>query len=100
MWFTYLNTIPGWCMERRWLSSPAGIRTPDSSSTVLESVLDWASESDFSQASAGGGTTGDTIGTTTEEWSTTTTLTFRIAGLLSIAIVSIRAEPTSIMAGI
>ena len=47
-------------------------------------------------ASAGVGTIGDTIGTTTGEWSTTTTRTFRIAERSSIAVISIRIERTSI----
>src|SRR5579862_8314455 len=40
---------------------------------------------------------GDTIGATAGESNTTATRTFRIAGLLSTAIVLIRAERTSIM---
>ncbi len=34
--FTCLNTILGWCMERRWLCSPVGIRIRDSSWMVRE----------------------------------------------------------------
>src|ERR1700675_829139 len=84
-------------MARQWLSSPVGIHTPDSFSTVQESVLDWASESDYLPASAGVGTVGDTIGTTVGESNTTTTRTFRIAGPSLIAIVSTRHERTSTM---
>jgi hypothetical protein len=77
--------------------SPVGIRTPDSFSTAQESVLDWASESDCLQASAGAGTGGDTIGTTAGESNSTTTHTLRIAGLSSIATILIQDEETSIM---
>jgi hypothetical protein len=87
-------------MERHWLCSPVGIHTQGFSSTVQESVLDWALGSDCLPASAGVGTIGDTIGITTEESSTTTTHTFRIAGPSSIVIVLIRVERSSIMARI
>src|SRR5882724_4123447 len=64
-----------------------------------ESVLDWASESAFLEATVGAGTTGDTIGTTMGGWSTTTIRTFRVAGQSSIAMVLVRIE-TSIMVAI
>src|SRR5882672_4078366 len=94
----FLNTIPGWCTGTHWLSSPVGIPTQDFSWTAPVSLLDWASGSDYLAASAGVGTTGDTIGTTTGESSTTTTPTSRTAGRSSIATVFVRAERTSIMA--
>jgi hypothetical protein len=95
-WFTYLDMIPGWCMDLRWLPSPVGIRIRDSTWTVQESALDWASALDFLPAMAGVGTTGDTIGITTGESNTTTTPISQIAGRSSIAITSIRVERTSI----
>src|SRR5579862_120533 len=95
-----LNMILGWCTARRCPSFPDGIRTPDFSSKVQESVLDWASESGFSPATVGAGTTGDTIGTTTEESNSITIRTFRIAGPSLIETVLIRHEGTSIMAPI
>src|SRR5713101_4057774 len=87
-------------MGIRWLCSPVGIRTRDFSWTAQESLLDWASGWDCLAASAGVGTTGDTIGTTMGGSSTTTTRTSRIAGRSSIAIAFVRVELTSIMAPI
>ena len=91
-----LNMIPGWCMEPRWLCSPVGIRIRDCSSTAQESLLGWASRLDYLADSAGVGTIGGTIGTTTGESSTTTTTTSRIATLSSIETIFIRREGTSI----
>jgi hypothetical protein len=96
-WFTYLNTIPGLCMERRLLSSPVGIRFRDFFWTVQESLLDWVSGLGCLPASAGVGTVGDSIGMAGGESSTTATRSSRIAGLSSTAIVFIRVERTSIM---
>ena len=87
-------------MARRFPSFPDGIRTPDFSSTDQESVSGWASGSDFLPATAGVGTTGATIGTTTGESNTTTIHTFRIAGPSSIETALIQDEGTSIMAPI
>src|SRR6202049_3445441 len=97
MSFMCLNTIRGWCMARRWVFSPVGIRIRDSSWTFQESVLDWASGWDYLVGSAGVGTIGDTIGTTTGESNSTTTRTFRITGRSSIAMIFVRAERTSTM---
>src|SRR5258708_5434774 len=79
---------------------PVGIRTRVFSWTARESLLALVSAWDCLAASAGDGTTGDTIGTTTGESSTTTTRTSRIAGLSLIATVFARVERTSIMAPI
>src|ERR1700724_2184702 len=84
-------------MDTRLRCSLGGIRTRGYSWTVQDSLLGWASESDYLPASAGVGTVGDTIGTTAGESNTTTTRTFRIAGPSSIATVSIRHERTSTM---
>ena len=64
-WCTYRNTIPGWCMGIRWLMFPGWYPYPGlflgwSGSRYLDSV----SGLDSSAASAGAGTTGDSIGIT------------------------------------
>src|SRR5882724_8559663 len=84
-WFTYLNMIPGWHMGLRWGSSPVGIRIRDSSWTARESLLDWDSALDYSAASAGVFTIGDTIGIAAGESFSTTTHSSRTAGRSSIA---------------
>src|ERR1700674_4890804 len=83
-------------MGLRWRLSLVGIRIRDCSSTAQESLLDWASRLDYLADSAGVGTIGGTIGTTTGESSTTTTTTSRIATLSSIETIFIRREGTSI----
>src|SRR5260370_41354406 len=100
MWFTYLNMTPGWCMGPRWRSSLVGIRIRDFSWTAQDWLLDWDSALAYLPASAGVGTTGDTIGITKGGSSTTTTPISRIAGPSSIAIVFMRVDRTSIMAPI
>jgi hypothetical protein len=92
---TYPNTIPGWSTGIRWQSSQAGIRIRDFFWTAPESLLGWVLGLDFLAASAGVGTTGDTIGTTAVELTTTTTVTSRTAGPSLTGIASIRREETS-----
>ena len=58
----FLNMILGTCMGMHCLSFLVGIRIPDFTSTVRESVLDWASGLDYLPATAGVGTTGDATG--------------------------------------
>src|SRR5437588_344866 len=62
--FTFLNMILGWCTERQWLCSPAGIHIRDFTSTAQGSHLDCALQSDYLAASAGVGITGHIIGST------------------------------------
>ena len=67
---------------------------------VQESLLDWASGWDYSQASDGVGTDGDMIGTTAGESNSITILTIRIAVPSSIAMALIRDARTSIIPAI
>src|SRR5258708_3248466 len=63
---------------------------------VRESDLAWDSALDFTAASDGVGTVGDSIGPTTVESSTTTTPISRTAGRSSIAMVFVRTAGASI----
>jgi len=76
-------------MVIRWRPSQVGIRIQGCIWTVSESAGDWGSGLGTLAVSAGVGIIGDTTGTATEAAAsfTTTTGTFRIAGLSSIATV-------------
>src|SRR5216684_2825958 len=91
------SMIRGWSMGLQWQCSPGGIRIRDFTWMAREWVSDSGSELGYLAASAGAGTIGDTIGTTTGESSTTTTRTSRTAGPLSTATVFIRVDRTSTM---
>src|SRR5205807_6692477 len=95
-----LNMIPGLCTEDRWRSSRAGIHIRGSSWRDRESLLDWDSASDYSAASAGVLAIGDTIGMAAGESSLITTLSSRIAGPSSIAMIFVRVGRILIMAPI
>ena len=88
-------------MALPWLSFQAGIRIRVCFGMVRALDLDLALGLDSLAASAGVGTIGDTIGTTTaEECVTTTTPTFRTAGPSSIVVTFVRIGRTSIMPSI
>src|ERR1700745_1445482 len=78
--------IHGRCMAVPWRCSRVGILIRDSFCPVRESVLNLGSQWRPSAGSPGVGTIGDTIGTTREESSTTTTHTSRTARPSSIEI--------------
>ena len=68
----FLNMILGRCMGMHCLSFLVGLRILDFTSTVRESVLDWASGLDYLLVTVGAGTTGDATGIMARLYITTT----------------------------